>query len=130
MPETNNNDTPTTPDISKVELRVPSGTNGVHHAHVGPILAVLIIMLVFIFGGLYLWGGMLGTETPVPVETMPLNDEPETTRANVDQEILEVVSPSDELSAIDADVNSTNFGSLDSDLSTIDIEFDTALSVQ
>ncbi len=99
----------------------------IHHSHLGPILAVLIIMLVFIFGGLYLWGGML-SNTPNTPEDVPLvNDEPETPRAVADTKILETLSPSDELDAIEADIGSTNLDTIDSDLTAIDVEFDTAL---
>ncbi len=95
--------------------------NQTHHAHMGPILGILIIVLVIILGGLYLWGGMLVEQTPV-VEEQIINNEPETPRATADQQILETLSPSDELDAIEADITSTNLDSLDADLTSIDVE--------
>jgi hypothetical protein len=97
-----------------------------HHFPIAPILGVLLIMVVLCLGGLYIWGSLLSkdAETPMP---LPINNEPETPRAVVDTQILETTSPSDDLSAIEADLNSTNFDSLDTDLITIDTEMETSL---
>ncbi len=124
MTDTSNDQIEKTITPPSSEMRLPQEFRTVHHSHVGPILAVLVIMLVLILGGLYLWGGMLSKEAQVREETPIVNNEPETPRAVADQEILEIVSPSDELDAIDADINSTNFDSLEGDLMTIDIELD------
>ncbi len=96
--------------------------NETHHAHMGPILAGLLLLLVLVGMGMYLWGASLATEpAPAPIPTIP-NNEPETVRAVADQQIFETLSPSDELDAIDADLGSTNFDSLDTDLNTIEAE--------
>ena len=87
-------------------------------------------MLVIILIGLYLWGGMLAEETPLPVETPIVNDEPETPRATADTEIMETLSPSDDLGAIEADISSTNFDLIEADLTAIDAEFNAAGSAQ
>lgn len=88
--------------------------------HNGPTLAILIIILIVILGGMYLWGGMLGEQ---PAEVTPLlNNEPETPRAKTDVEILGTLSPSDELGAIEADIQNTNLDSVESDMNTIDAE--------
>ena len=110
----------------KFEMRMPEGYNNIHHRHLGPILAVLIILLIIIFGGLYLWGGMLFKDAAVP-PTAIVNNAPETPRAAADAQILDTLSPSDELDAIEADLGSTNLDSFDVDLTTIDAELDAAL---
>jgi uncharacterized protein HemX len=110
------------------EMRIPPEFHTTQHSHIGPILAVLVIMLVLILGGLYLWGGMLSKEARMTEETPIINNEPETPRAVADQEIFQIVSPSDELEAIEADISSTNFDALDGDLMTIDAEMDAALA--
>ena len=107
-------------DTTKM-YRPPSLMN-THHAHIGPILGVLVIMLVLILSGLYLWGGMLSNEVIAPTEPPIVNNEPETVRATTDTQILETVSPSDDLNAIEADLSSTNLDSLDTDLTAIDAE--------
>jgi len=105
-------------------IQIPSP----HHFPIAPILGVLLIMIVLCFVGLYIWGGMLSKEALE--QPLPPNNEPETPRAIVDTQILETTSPSDDLSAIEADIQSTNFDSLDTDLISIDAEFDTALGVE
>lgn len=118
MPEINNNTDKVTTPVSFDQK---------HHSHIGPILGVLIIMLVLILGGLYLWGSMLSQEASVMEEKTLINNEPETPRADADTQILETLSPSDEISAIEADLSATNLDSLDSDLVTIDAELGAAL---
>ncbi len=111
-----------------VEMHMPEGQPEEHSAHLGVILGILVLALALIFGGLYLWGGMLHEQTiPTPESTI-LNNEPETPRATTDAQILQTLSPSDELDAIDADLSSTNLDSLDTDLTTIDTELNTALT--
>ena len=122
MSDTQNN------SVNTNEMRTPTEFQGAHHSHIGPILGVLVIMLVLILGGLYLWGSMLNEQAQVPVETPLVNNEPETPRAEADQQILETLSPSDDLSAIEADISSTNLDSLEVDMMTIDAELDAALA--
>lgn len=96
------------------------------HHHTGIVLGILVLLLVLIFGGLYLWGGMLTKEVQAPVETPLVNHEPETVRANADVEIIKTTSPSDDISAIEADLNSTNLDMFRSDMNAIDAEINGA----
>jgi hypothetical protein len=99
-----------------------------HNAHVGPILGMLVVVLILILGGLYLWGGMLAkNETATRVERTLPNNEPETPRAEADRDILMTTSESVEIDAIYADLESTNLDSLDTELDTIDVEMGAAL---
>lgn len=102
-------------------MHIPEGYNpdGSHH---GPILAILVIVLILILGGLYLWGSELRKMEEVPVMPEIINDEPETPRAEADVEILNTMSPSDEIDMIEADITSTDIDSMNSDLNTIDAE--------
>ncbi len=108
-------------DNQNTHMNMPRDLNETHHGHVGPILGILVMALVIILGGLYLWGGMLAEEE-AQTETPIVNNEPETPRATADAEILETLSPSDELDAIEADLISTNLDSLDADMTAIDAE--------
>lgn len=100
----------------------------------GPILIVLVLLLVLILGGMYYWFATLNGTTeavpPVPVErpTPEENNEPESTTAEAQVDTLLVTSPSDELSAIEADLEATNLDSLDAELQAIDAEIDAALA--
>ena len=99
------------------------------HSHVGPILGVLIVILIIILGGLYLWGSMLpeeGNQARVVDRTLP-NNEPETTRAQADRQIMDTTSSSNDLDAIYADLESTNLNDLDTDLKQIDAEMNSSL---
>lgn len=117
---------------------VPSGNNGeiemhmpetTKHSHALPIVGVIVIMLVLMLGGLVLWGSQLEKQSKTPLEeTLIINNEPETPRAEADTQLLEIVSTSDEINAIEADLESTNMDSLDTDLTTIDTELDAALA--
>lgn len=115
-------------DDAIVEMKAPQNIIEEHHSHIAPILGILLIVLVIILGGLYLWGAQLTKEQEV-IETRAIeNNEPETVRAEADQQILETVSPSDSLNAIEADIESTNLDSLDAELNTMDAELDAALN--
>ena len=117
MPENNTHTPDTTTPISFTEK---------HHAHLGPILGVLVIVLVLILGGLFLWGGFLAKTVP-PGQPNPINNEPETLRAQTDTQILGTMSPSDDLAAIETDIGSTNLDSLDTDLTAVDNELNNSL---
>jgi len=107
----------------RFEMRMPEDYGEAHkyHSRLGLILTVLIVVLLLIFGGLYLWGSMLGEQVGFNGNA-PLNNEPETPRAVADAQILSTMSPSNELDAIEADLMSTNLDLLDADLAAIDAE--------
>ena len=81
-----------------------------------------IIIVTLGIGGVYIWNRTHG-EAPAPLATETrINNEPETPRATADIQILETMSPSDELSAISADIESTKLDTLDTEIQTIDSE--------
>lgn len=129
MTEINNTNT----EASDVEMKMPTSNPQVQSTpiHTGPMIGVLLIMFVLILAGLYLWGGMLKSNNSLPNEPVPIvNNEPETTRAIADQKIAETLSTSDELSAIEADVNTTDLNSIDTELTAVETEFNGASTVQ
>lgn len=93
-----------------------------HHVRIGPILGVMLILLVIILGGLYLWGSTLNQEVNENVARNIPNNEPETPRANADAQILSAVSSSDSLEAIETDIESTDLSSLTSELDEMERE--------
>lgn len=140
MPKTNNDalqETPSEPVISDEELKMPDQAFGTNNANgpslLGPILAVLIVVLILLLGGLYLWGTTLNIGEPeyVPVDERPTpeeNNEPESTTAEADVQALETMSTSDEIEAIEADLESTDLDALEEELNQIDAELDAALT--
>ncbi|MFT5036624.1 MAG: hypothetical protein ACI9VM_000186 [Candidatus Azotimanducaceae bacterium] len=98
----------------------------------GPILGLLIVVLVLILGGLYLWGNTLKSDTPAPpvaVErpTPEENNEPESENAEAQVQATQAVSTSDELDAIVADLESTDLESLEAEMNAIEAELDAAI---
>jgi len=113
---------------------VPTTASSEKTTRLGIILGVLIVLLVLILGGLYLWGAtmmdtnMMNDEQPLMERpTAAQNNEPESTTADAQVQALETVSTSNDINAIEADINSTNLDSLDTELNAIDAELDTAL---
>jgi len=100
-----------------------------HHTHLGPLLGLLLIVLVIILGGLYLWGASLDQQVASETSTREIvNNEPETPRSNADAQILRTVSPSDSLEAIETDLESTDLDSLDSEISEMERELLSGIS--
>jgi hypothetical protein len=98
------------------------------NGHAGAILGLLVVVLIFIVGGLYLWGAMIAkNENQAQVERAIPNNEPETTRANTDRQILDTTSASLEIDAIYADLESTNLNDLDAELNSVEAEMNAAL---
>lgn len=102
------------------------------YAHIGPdkpsylgiTLGALIVILVLLLGGLYLWSTTLGDNIYIDSNatrpTAAENNEPESTNAEAEVETFQALSTSDELGAIEADLDSTNLDNLDTELITIE----------
>lgn len=110
----------------------PERQNAQGHPLMGVVIGALIVCLVLILGGLYLWGSMLdeqaGPTQDGAAREIP-NNEPETPRAEADVQALQTMSSSDELSAIEADLANTML-ELDEELSDIDAVFEGELQAQ
>ncbi len=97
-----------------------------------PVIALLAIALVGLLGLLYVWFASMqnAPAEPAPEATRPSaadNNEPESTTAEAQVGNFQVVSNSDELSAIEADLESTNLDALDAELTAIDAELEAAI---
>jgi hypothetical protein len=107
---------------NNASMHTPEGYEPTPVSHNGPVLGVLVLMLVLILGGLYLWGGELKKQEQQIVQPPIINNEPETPRAEADVDILNTLSSSDELDALQADITNTNLDSINADLNTVDAE--------
>lgn len=98
----------------------------------GPILFLLVVLLLAILGGMYRWFVVLDKNVPtISTSLRPTaeqNKEPESTTARAQTEAYGVVSTSDEIPAIEADVAGTNLDSLDSELDAIDAELNATVT--
>lgn len=120
-------------EFSQDELKMPEESFGISrvveerpHSHTGIIIGILIIVLMLILGGLYLWVEIIRTTPQIPQTpeatrpTAEENNEPESTNAEAQVETLKVLSTSDELSAIRADLESGDINGLDAEIQVID----------
>jgi len=132
---------PEAPDFSSEEMKMPettmvqSGSQTETTIINGPLLVVLAVLLVIILGGMYYWFSTLNyvpDAQPAPIErpTDEQNNEPESTTAEAQVDTMQTVSTSDELSAIEADLEATDLDSLDAELDAIDAELDAAVNAQ
>ncbi len=123
----------TTEEIDISEMKMPEEPFGSNvpeqkKSLLGPIVGILIIVLLLILVGLYLWGNMLSREPVVGYDAPQIiNDEPETNNTDADIQALKTQSSSDEIDTIEADIESTNLENLDKELNAIEAEFDSAL---
>lgn len=95
----------------------------------GPILILLFAILVAILGGIYYWYTVVMStpiaETPQrPTDAM--NNEPESATAEARTSATDVVSTSDALEAITADVESLNMDDVETNIQAIDTELEAA----
>ncbi|MEM9336994.1 MAG: hypothetical protein AAGA35_04020 [Patescibacteria group bacterium] len=127
------------PDFSNEEMKMPEGAAVPEteekisdKSPFGIVIVVLVVLLLAILAGLYFWYSSLVNQpvaVPAPTErpTAEENNEPESTTAEAQADTLNVVSTSDELQAIEADIESTDLDSLDAELEAIDAELEAAL---
>lgn len=128
------------PNFEGEEMKIPEGMQGfdteVETAPVNPlstpVLVALTLILLVIFAGLAYWYYLvvnIDTTIPEPPTrpTLDTNLEPETPTATARTEAMDVVSTSDELSAIEADIESTNLDDLDMEMNAIEAELNAAL---
>lgn len=114
-------------DISQ-QITQPVDTEGITN---GPILILLVVLLIAILGGMYRWFVILNNDVPtINAGLRPSaaeNNEPESTTAEARVEAMGIVSSSDEIPAIEADIESTDLDSMESELDAIEAELDAAL---
>ncbi len=114
-------------DISS-QFTQPVDTEGIAN---GPILILLVVLLIAILGGMYRWFVILNNDVPsISAGLRPAaaeNNEPKNTTTEARVEAMGVVSSSDEIPAIEADIESTDLDSLESELDSIEMELDAAL---
>ena len=120
--------TSTTPPSTVPDVVFAAGNEKIAN---GPVIFLLIVLLLAVLGGMYRWSVMLNRDVPIITTGLrpsaAQNNEPESTTAEAQTEAYGVVSSSNEVPAIEADVEGTNLDSLDSELNAIDAELDAAV---
>lgn len=125
------------PNFEGEEMKMPENTDAQISTEEsssvvnGPLLFSLAILLIVILGGMYFWFSTLDTApaptTPTERPTAEQNNEPESTTAEAQTETMLTTSTSDEIGAIESDIEATNLESLDAELEAIDAELEASL---
>lgn len=133
----NPNNTPISePNFDGEEMKVPAvmqvvaETNPNTSLVSGPILLLLFAILAAMLGGIYYWYTILMSEPLAIIPTRPtaeMNNEPESTTAEARTGATDVVSTSDELDALQADIESTRFDDIDDGFAAIETAIGGAL---
>ena len=114
------------PAHMKAAVAEPASTSLVS----GPILILLFAILLALLGGIYYWYTILMSEpiaVPATRPTAEMNNEPESTTAEARTSATDVVSTSDELDAIQADIESVRFDDIDDGFTAVENELGGAL---
>jgi len=121
-------------EFSKDELKLPEERFGnlvkeEHSSALAIILGLLIIFLIVILGGLYLWSMYMAEPKPEPAVAVPEsrptaeeNNEPESTNAEAEAETMSALSSSDEIAALEADIEGTLVDNVDADTAAVEAE--------
>lgn len=114
-----NTDTAAAPEEQTVPpiQTMPHDVAEEHHSRLFPILGVLLVILVIVLGGLYLWGAMLTEDAGTMDKAMNTNEE-------------NASAPQDELDAIEQDLNDEDFAAMETELDTIDREMESGMSAE
>ncbi len=136
MNPTTNNQPVNEPNFEGEEMKVPSAMKTVAPEQAnaslvsGPILILLFAILLALLGGIYYWYTILMSQpiaAPAMRPTAEMNNEPESTTAEARTGATDVVSTSDELDAIQADIESTRFEDIDDGFTAVENELGGAL---
>lgn len=136
MNPTTNNQPVNEPNFEGEEMKIPATMKAVTAEPTntslvsGPILILLFAILLALLGGIYYWYTILMSETvsvPATRPTAEMNNEPESTTAEARTGATDVVSTSDELDAIQADIESTRFDDIDDGFTAVENELGGAL---
>jgi len=131
---------PQAPDFSNEEMKMPENirhtpeAEDTHSPLNGVVITILVLVLLGILGGLYVWFTELTASTqpaPTPAIERPTpeeNNEPESTTAEAAVTTQQTLSTSDELVTIEADLLATDLDSLEAELEAIEAELEAALS--
>lgn len=112
-----------TPSTTQQPVATTPQENEGTESSMGPVVGAIIIIVILIVGGLYVWGKQLSNNDGEVVEETSMETEMEETAPEDDTLTTEIQeqSSSDELSDIEADLeaNEDFFDDIDSDLDSI-----------
>lgn len=92
------------------------GAQARHSSKWGPVAGILIVVVVLIIIGLYMWGAMAVQEAPADNEAAHAQEE--------EQAALPPTSASDEAGAIENDLANTDLDAFEAELNALEAELD------
>lgn len=94
-----------------------------HHSSAGPIIGSVIIVLIIVLGGLYLYGDKLGIpQSDTPIEEESISADQISAQADITTENLLAQGKTDAIDEIEADLSATDLNALDAELANISAE--------
>jgi cytoskeletal protein RodZ len=81
----------------------------VGHKKVGPIIAILVVVLILIIGALYLFASRLNQEQ-TPGDTSDIANRTDTSATTEPQVVQPVTNKSDDVNSLEADLNASTAG--------------------
>ena len=116
----NENLTPT-PLTDEAPLQAPIPKINIENKSSGPLVGTIIVILVFVLGGFFLWSTKIQPQIDKKTEGTTEEQQvvAETAMTNTAVEQLTTQSPSDETSSIEADLKATDIDSLDKSLQNL-----------
>lgn len=106
-------------DNDQNQQNIPNEMPEEHGNTVGPVVGTIVIVAVLVIGGLYYWGAQLNKQSAVDES---LTAEDITAAVDTSTEALGIQSTSDEVTAIEDDLDLTDLDDLDAELGNIDVE--------
>jgi uncharacterized protein HemX len=99
---------------------VPSESPAPEHHGMAAIVGIILLVLIIALGGLYFW--TMSSQETAPAAVVP--EQPETDPV---VEALMITEGSDELSALERDLNRTDLDAIDADLGQFEMELEAEL---
>jgi len=129
---------PSVPNFEGETMKMPENTDMVETKKesssiiTAPLLFTLGVLLVLILAGMFYWFNYVANDTSKTPEvtarpTAEQNNEPESTTAEAQVETMQAVSTSDELSAIESDIDGTYLDDMETELNAIDAEIEASM---
>lgn len=91
----------------------PPRQNDSAASSIGPLVGIIVVVIVVVLGGMYFWG-----------QRIEKSGEDTAFENDAATESLENQSSSDEIAAIEADINNTDLQNLDTELNQIDADLE------
>lgn len=108
-----------------VEVESPAPAPAKSSSSFGPVFGIIIIVILIVLAGFYFWGASLQNQI-MPAQqneqatTTQAAEAPQQATETVSTDVGTPLSSSDDLSAIESDLNSTDLNNLDAEMNSID----------